>query len=491
MIDPDTPTNYNWIRVNLIENKVNYFPGLTLLYQKSIELFDPYGNLNYFSVTASFVILISTNLVLRTHFSYKIIVMFNVLLLLPIFSVALFIRLGLNTTALMLLFNMSLIIIIIGNYKKKFGNKQSLFYFNIILLAGGLISPNVTLMLIPPFLCVWIFLNVRENSFLQKFVYILSSIFIFILGFYFYYIETINFWTKTIIFNESFSIDSTDSIDSTYYIDSYISVFKSVFSFNDGLRSPSESPLALFSYFLFPMLLIIFIYGSRNKSVELMITSWLSFYFLLATNTGFGEVAFLNGRLAYFLVFNFLLLFSIISIGILEKFLKINSEFGFVNYLGIGLSFFLIFLFPPSPWIPRSEQILFNFKDIYKNLSVKLVHSQFEELTLLDKSLDVKSLNLSNFYNGKVFSSDAIVLNVSYSMPPIWRYLPKEIIPISWYQDITGDKHIKYFNQEILDRKAINDRILKLASSRNFQEFKVVPNNYVILLNNDIVQSMS
>jgi hypothetical protein len=100
--------------------------------------------------------------------------------------------------------------------------------------------------------------------------------------------------------------------------------------------------------------------------------------------------------------------------------------------------------------------------------------------------LDVKSIDLSNFNSGEVFRSDVIALNVSYSIPPIWRYLPKEITDITWYQDITGDNHMKYYNQEILDRKVLNDRILKQASSRNFQVFKMISNDYIILVNNNL-----
>ncbi len=487
MIDPDSLTNYNWIRVNLIENEINYFPGLTLLYQKSIEIIDPFGNINFFSVAASFVILVLTNLVLRSQFNYKTVVLFNILLLLPIFSIALFIRIGLNTTSLMLLFNMSLLVLLIGNYKEKLGNKESLFYLYTILIGGYLISPNVTLMLIPPFLWVWIFINFYKEHFLRKFFYVLNSISIISLGSFLYYRQSINFWFRLIKNNEQDFIVSTDSIVSTDFIVSYIKLFIRIFSIKLPYRNPLESPLALFSYLLFPTLLIIFIYGARKKRPEIMITSWLSFYFLLSTNFGFGEASFLNGRLAYFLVFNVLLLVSILSISMFDHFSKRNSLFKPVSYLSVVLLCISIFFFTPSPWSSRSEQILFDFKKIYNNLPSSLsIYSQFNEIKLLGKGLDVKSIDLSNFNSGEVFRSDVIALNVSYSIPPIWRYLPKEITDITWYQDITGDNHMKYYNQEILDRKVLNDRILKQASSRNFQVFKMISNDYIILVNNNL-----
>jgi hypothetical protein len=237
---------------------------------------------------------------------------------------------------------------------------------------------------------------------------------------------------------------------------------------------------------MYPILVVTFIYGVRKK-IEILVISFLSFYFLLATHFGIGEPKFFNGRLSYFFVFHSLLLMSIIFISMYEKLLLRKNHIKFVGFFCLILLSLSGFVYTPSPWFPKSEKVLFDFKSIYKELPSKLkVMSEFPDVALLSKSLNVKSIDSSSFLDGTVFDAEVIILDLNYEVPLIWRYLPKEITDISWYQDISGENHTKHYLTNIFNRKNLHRTILSDSRFKNFKEFKLLQNNYVIFLNKSV-----
>jgi hypothetical protein len=112
--------------------------------------------------------------------------------------------------------------------------------------------------------------------------------------------------------------------------------------------------------------------------------------------------------------------------------------------------------------------------------------SEFPDVALLSKSLNVKSIDSSSFLDGTVFDAEVIILDLNYEVPLIWRYLPKEITDISWYQDISGENHTKHYLTNIFNRKNLHRTILSDSRFKNFKEFKLLQNNYVIFLNKSV-----
>jgi len=497
----DTLNSYWWFQGHIVNEFRGHFPGLSIVgfvphYLRHLSMFE----LNFIASSFLLTYLLFCNLTLSRYLSKYGLIIFNLVIISPLFYPLLYMRLGIHSSALFFYFFTLLITFLMKRatiFKINIKNIGTLF----IIISGATISaPHLFIMIIPSFiltLFILSFLYHRYNFFLRWAVIFIFMSFTNLLIFHLLnndlvssivnpltepenYISIVNPLTEP----ENY-INITDDIDSLIPGTDYkqVSLINQVYflgldylSIKHPIRSPWNDIYSLGAYVILIFMIIGLIYSYKRKSLKMVAVTSFTLPLNISVISGILEFSYLKGRSGWLLFICLAIMVSILGENLIQLLKKyVRSRVLEICVVAISLlSLLLSILYPPMPFRNQDEQPLLSLRNLVKEVTKNVIHLRCD---LNYCNLASSTISLNQYSDQKIEQYDIIVLNNEDKIPDLKQ---SGFIQYGTSKKDLVEQEIK---DEIVNRIREN-RIIRFSTLRS-GKFVVYEsrNKYEILIN--------
>jgi hypothetical protein len=402
---PDSLSSLFWVTEPKRFLSPGYPAGLFILCSGLIQILDWKEYINILALGISLAINFEVYRILKDKLSIKLIYLFFMITLLPIFSAIIFTRIGFNAGILTFLILVNLIKYLYSQQSVHSGSSQII----IVMISSLIIQPQITLSWIIPLLITLIYSKNIKN--LRELL--ISSLLI------------LTYCTFLVFFYLLWSWNSLDTFGlqnigtGANLINKIIIVVQNLYSIikiDNVIRPFNESLLSQGSYIFLVLTPLVFFKIKDKKIKTVLLFTW---QLGLVTSLGIFEIDYFKGRTGSYFFYAALLAFLLI----LERF-ELKTKF--TSAILIVLATILL-IRPPISYRIYDESLFFKLKELQSNQEDLNVYSQFDSTSAVDKNLKVteigynmtdETLNI-NLNNIRMKRPDIVVLNTSLKLPDL------------------------------------------------------------------------
>jgi hypothetical protein len=400
---PDSLSSLAWVTNPTHFLSPGYPAGLFILSSGLLPILDWSEYINILGLGISLAINFEVYRILRDILSTKLIYLFLMFSLIPVFSAIIFTRTGFNAGILTFLILVNLIKYLYYLNSTHFGLNQIV----ILCISSIFIQPQVTLSWSIPLIITFIYLNNLRNFRQLLFPFLLFTTYCTVL-IVFYLLWS---WNSFKTFGLQNIPGEADLINKIFIV---IQNLNSVIKPDSTVRNFNESILSQGLYmFLVFMILVFFIFKDK-KIKALILFTWL---LGIITAIGIFEIDYFKGRTGFYFFYAALLT----NLIILEKF-RLKTKFTSASLILLAI---ILIIRPPISYRIYDESLFFKLKELQSKQDNVSVYSQFDSTEAVDKNLKVTKMQFNltdeilniNLNNIRTNKPDIVVLNTSLKLP--------------------------------------------------------------------------
>jgi hypothetical protein len=329
----DSLNTYKWLEHHILNGLKGHLPGSSILGYVPYLISDPLDNINFFSAALSLILLIGINLTLNKWLSFYGLILFNLTIISIVYYPLLYLRIGLQSTSISILYFYIIISILIC-YKQFLKNSWwNLIFVFTTLMAATIVAPHILTLMIPSIILSFLVLrNIIDKNFKRYIIMIFfSTLILSILYLY------VNFGSQTETFGAIQLKSNSNYIFEVIY--DYLKIKKIGFS---------EEPnyLTIGSYIFLIVNLVGFIYSFRYHQTKYQILFAFNIPLNVSSVFGIFEFTYLQGRSGFLLLCGFALIIATLGEDLLQK--KSDNQKKIIIAVAIFINFLVSIYNPPN-----------------------------------------------------------------------------------------------------------------------------------------------